>query len=149
MSLALPLRVSFVKRASVLGHGSIHDRLRVAVGTRSLSDPGRGGLSAGAFRRCLLLAAGTNSPVPRAASGQLGALSSGAVVMADDGKRTELACTKVTERMMLDLARLAAVDDRSLSDFMYRLIRQRLYGDVARLSTDGRSTTSNKVDHEQ
>lgn len=66
--------------------------------------------------------------------------------MADDGKRTELACTKVTERMMLDLNRLAALDERSMSDFMYRLIRQRLYGDVARLSTDSRSTKSDDVD---
>ena len=66
--------------------------------------------------------------------------------MADDGKRTELACTKVTERMMLDLNRLAALDERSMSDFMYRLIRQRLYGDVARLSTNGRSTSSDDVD---
>ena len=68
--------------------------------------------------------------------------------MADDGKRTELVCFKVTERMALDLNRLAALDDRSLSDFMYLLSRQRLYGDVARLSTDSRSTKSDKVDHE-
>lgn len=66
--------------------------------------------------------------------------------MADDGKRTELACTKVTERMMLDLNRLAALDERSMSDFMFRLIRQRLYGDVARLSTNSPSTKSDEVD---
>jgi len=66
--------------------------------------------------------------------------------MADDGKRTELLCVKVTERMALDLNRLAALDDRSLSDFMFRHLRSRLYGDVARLSTDSRSTTSDKVD---
>ena len=66
--------------------------------------------------------------------------------MADDGKRSELICFKVTERMALDLNRLAALDDRSLSDFMFLLSRGRLYGDVARLSTDSRSTRSDKVD---
>ena len=66
--------------------------------------------------------------------------------MADDGKKSELVSAKVTERMLLDLSRLAALDERSLSDFMYRLIRQRLYGDVARLSTDARSTSADKVD---
>ena len=68
--------------------------------------------------------------------------------MADDGKRSELVCFKVTERMALDINRLAAIDDRSLSDFMFLLTRQRLYGDVARLCQDGRSTRSDKVDQE-
>jgi hypothetical protein len=66
--------------------------------------------------------------------------------MADDGKRGELVCFKVTERMALDLNRLAAVDERSLSDFMFLMTRQRLYGDVARLSNGVRSTSSDKVD---
>ena len=48
--------------------------------------------------------------------------------MADDGKRTEMACTKVTERMFIDLNRAAAMDERSLSDYLFRLIRQDLYG---------------------
>lgn len=68
--------------------------------------------------------------------------------MADDGKRSELVCFKVTERMALDINRLAAIDDRSLSDFMFLLTRQRLYGDVARLSNDSRSTRLDKVDHD-
>lgn len=68
--------------------------------------------------------------------------------MADDGKRSELLCFKVTERMALDINRLAAIDDRSLSDFLFLLTRQRLYGDVARLCATSRSTTSDKVDHE-
>lgn len=68
--------------------------------------------------------------------------------MADDGKRSDLACTKVTERMFIDMGRLAAIEERSLSDWLYRVIRQRIYGDVARLSNDGRSTTSDKVDQE-
>ncbi len=67
--------------------------------------------------------------------------------MADDGKRSEVVCFKVTERMALDLNRLAAIDERSLSDFMYLLTRQRLYGDIARLSNGGRSTRSDDINH--
>jgi hypothetical protein len=63
--------------------------------------------------------------------------------MADDGKRDEVVCTKVTERMALDLTRIAALDERSVSDFLYRMIRLRLYGEAARLST---TTASHKVD---
>lgn len=65
--------------------------------------------------------------------------------MADDGKRTETICVKVTERVALDLLRLAASDDRSVSEFMYGVIRQRLYGDVARLERTHQITTSDKV----
>jgi hypothetical protein len=68
--------------------------------------------------------------------------------MADDRKRSEMASTKITEQMMLDMSRLAAIEERSLSDWLYRVIRQRIYGDVAKLSIDGRSTTSDKVDQE-
>ncbi len=39
-----------------------------------------------------------------------------------------MVCTKVTERMQIDLNRAAAIDDRSLSDYLFRLIRQDLYG---------------------
>jgi len=69
--------------------------------------------------------------------------------MADDGKRSELICFKVTERMALDLNRLAALDDRSLSEFTLLFSRGRLHGYVARLSTDSRSTRSDKVDREE
>jgi len=68
--------------------------------------------------------------------------------MADDRKRSEMASTKITEQMMLDMSRLAAIEERSLSDWLYRVIRQRIYGDVAKLSMDSRSTTSDKVDQE-
>jgi len=47
---------------------------------------------------------------------------------ADEGKRTEMVCTKVTERMFVDLNRAAVMDDRSLSDLLYQLIRRELYG---------------------
>ncbi len=67
--------------------------------------------------------------------------------MADDGKRSDMACTKVTERMLLDMNRLAALEERSLSDWLYRVVRQRMYGDVARLSNSLPSTTDDKVDH--
>jgi hypothetical protein len=53
--------------------------------------------------------------------------------MADDGKRTELACTKVTERMYIDANRVAAMDDRSLSDWLFMLVRRELYGRTVKL----------------
>jgi hypothetical protein len=67
--------------------------------------------------------------------------------MADDGKRTEVVCFKVTERMALDLNRLAALEDRSISDFLYGSLRRRLYGDIVRLdSLRSQSTKSDDVD---
>jgi hypothetical protein len=67
--------------------------------------------------------------------------------VADDGKRTELICFKVTERMALDLLRLSTSQDRTTSDFMYMTTRQKLYGDMVRLDIIGAQfTTSDKVD---
>lgn len=63
----------------------------------------------------------------------------------DDGKRTEVISFKVTERMSHDLMRLAASDDRSLSDYLFGLVRRRLYGDVVRLQVGGQVTTSDEV----
>ena len=66
--------------------------------------------------------------------------------MADEGKRTECIPDKVTERMALDLLRLAALDDRSLSDYLYRLLQTKLYGAVLRLeSSAGQTPPSDKV----
>lgn len=48
--------------------------------------------------------------------------------MSGDDKRTEVICTKLTERMALDLLRAAAAEDRSISEFLYLLIRHELYG---------------------
>ena len=62
--------------------------------------------------------------------------------MADDGKRTEVICVKVTERMALDLLRLSASQDRSISDFLYGAVRQRLYGDIVRLDANAQQFTS-------
>lgn len=59
----------------------------------------------------------------------------------DDGKRTEMICFKATERMALDLNRVAAVSERSMSDFLYSMVRQRLYGDIERLSKNAQLMT--------
>jgi hypothetical protein len=67
---------------------------------------------------------------------------------ADDGKRTEMVCTKVTERMALDLLRDASIDDRSVSDFIYRLLRHHLYGSVSRREANNQATRFDKVDHD-
>ena len=48
--------------------------------------------------------------------------------MADDNKRSELVCTKMTERVFLALSRRLAVEDRSMSDYLNRLIRDDLWG---------------------
>jgi hypothetical protein len=48
--------------------------------------------------------------------------------MADDRKRTENLCTKVTERMAVDLNRELARLDVKLSSWLYVLIRRELYG---------------------
>ncbi len=56
--------------------------------------------------------------------------------MADDRKKTEMVCAKVTERMQIDLNRAAAMDDRSLSEYLFRLIRQDLYGRSVKWDAD-------------
>lgn len=56
--------------------------------------------------------------------------------MADDGKKTEVACTKLTERMYIDANRVAALDDRSLSDWLFMLVRRELYGRMVKLPAD-------------
>lgn len=53
--------------------------------------------------------------------------------MADDGKKTEMACTKLTERMYIDANRVAAMDDRSLSEWLFMLVRRELYGRTVKL----------------
>lgn len=56
--------------------------------------------------------------------------------MADDRKRSENLCTKVTERMAIDLNRLLAVEDVKLSSWLYGLIRRELYGRINRDEDD-------------
>lgn len=48
--------------------------------------------------------------------------------MADDGKRSEQVCVKVTERMYIDLGREAAIEDRSVAELIYTILRRELYG---------------------
>ena len=61
--------------------------------------------------------------------------------MSGDDKRTEVICTKVSERMALDILRLASLDDRSVSEFVHLALREKLYGATMRLAErDGQST---------
>lgn len=46
-----------------------------------------------------------------------------------DEKRTERICTYVGERLMLDLARKAAVKEISLSEHVFRILRRDTYGE--------------------
>ena len=70
--------------------------------------------------------------------------------MADDNKRTVLISVKVTERMALDLLRLSTSRERSVSDFIYGGIRQRLYGDIVRLEDiAAQFTTSDLVNRRE
>ena len=48
--------------------------------------------------------------------------------MSDDGKRVNNVCTKVDDRMLIDLGRACAIDDVKLSEFIYRILRRELYG---------------------
>lgn len=59
---------------------------------------------------------------------------------ADNDKRTEVICTKVSERMALDLLRHCAAADRSVSDWLHLLIRAHLYGHLRSTDSDGQST---------
>lgn len=67
--------------------------------------------------------------------------------MADDRKKEEQVCARVTERMLLDLNRLAALDDVKVSGLIYTILRRHLYGDAARLSNGVQSTTAGNVDN--
>lgn len=52
--------------------------------------------------------------------------------MADDGKRSEQVCVKVTERMYIDLGREAAMEERTVADLIFTLLRRELYGRTVR-----------------
>ena len=47
-----------------------------------------------------------------------------------DDKRTEELKLRLAEREMLDVARLAAIDERSTSEYIVRLLRASMYGSV-------------------
>lgn len=48
-----------------------------------------------------------------------------------DDKRTEEIKVRLTERELLDIARLAALDDRSPAEFIHLQLRRFMYGSVA------------------
>ena len=64
----------------------------------------------------------------------------------DDTKRTHNVCAKLTDRMFVDLGRACALEDVTMSDFIYRLLRRDLYGrsmqvaEVAEQITSARPT---------
>lgn len=64
--------------------------------------------------------------------------------MADDGKKTENVCAKVTERMALDLLRAATIDGISNSAYLYRLLRRDLYGRTERMGSHQSEPTSDE-----
>jgi hypothetical protein len=61
---------------------------------------------------------------------------------ADNTKRTN--CVKVcfTDREFIDLGRLAARDDRKVSDWVWVELRRRMYGSVAVDAADAQGTAS-------
>lgn len=48
-----------------------------------------------------------------------------------DDKRTEEVKLRLTERELLDLSRLAAIDDRSVTEFIVKTLRTSMYGSLA------------------
>lgn len=48
-----------------------------------------------------------------------------------DDKRTEEVKLRLTERELLDVARLAAMDERSVAEFIVRVLRTSMYGSLA------------------
>lgn len=48
--------------------------------------------------------------------------------MADDRKRDESVCAKITERMLIDMNRVLVAQDVKASAWLYGLIRRELYG---------------------
>lgn len=62
--------------------------------------------------------------------------------MANHAKRTEVICTKVDEQMALALLRQATQEDRSISEYLFLLIRSDLYGKQGRACADDTQSTN-------
>ena len=62
--------------------------------------------------------------------------------MADDAKRVHNVCAKITDRMLIDLGRVCAIEDCKASDFIYRLLRRDLYGRSMRADEVAQRLTS-------
>jgi hypothetical protein len=54
--------------------------------------------------------------------------------MADDQKRSNNLCSKVTDLMLIEVGRICAIEDVTQSDYLYRLIRRDLFGRSLRSS---------------
>ena len=65
--------------------------------------------------------------------------------MANDSKRTEQVKINLTERELLDAARIAATEDRTLAEFIRLTLRTSMYGKVSRLSS-GQEVTDRDVE---
>lgn len=50
--------------------------------------------------------------------------------MIRDDKRTEELKLRLTERELLDVCRLAALDERSVTEYIVRVLRQSMYGSL-------------------
>lgn len=48
-----------------------------------------------------------------------------------DDKRTEEVKLRLTERELLDVSRMAAMDERSVAEYIVRLLRASMYGSLA------------------
>lgn len=60
--------------------------------------------------------------------------------MANDTKRTEQVKINLTERELLDAARIAATEDRTLAEFIRLTLRTAMYGKVSRLGNGHEET---------
>lgn len=54
--------------------------------------------------------------------------------MCDDDKKTEQVKVHMSPRLFLDLSRLAAADDRKLSEYIGRILNSYVYGHCSKLS---------------
>jgi hypothetical protein len=62
--------------------------------------------------------------------------------MVDDRKHTEAVKTWFTERELVDLSRLAAREDRKLSELIRVIVRRHMYGHVAPIAEDFHGASS-------
>ena len=62
--------------------------------------------------------------------------------MACDAKRTEEVKLRLTEREFLDVSRLAAVDERSITEFIVRALRLSMYGSLGARGMGAQGTVS-------
>lgn len=61
---------------------------------------------------------------------------------ADDRKRDNKVAVRLSDRELLDLSRNAALDERSLGDYIHFVLRRSLYGTVGLRSAESNGTHS-------